>query len=298
MDAVVRRWLRPPFELDGWRVDVANMTGRLGAVDVNRRVAEAVRRGAEATRADALVVAEHGHDFRPDLRPGGWHGTMNYSGFLRPSWFWLQPGTLETDPFSEAPAPRYDSHQAVATMRAFRAGVAWASTLHSWTLLGSHDTPRVATVTGSRERQLVGVGLSMTTPGVPMVFAGDELGLQGDWPEDGRRTMPWDARERWDAALLDGYRRLIAIRRSSEALATGGLRYARVDGDVIAYLREAPGERLLCVASRAAHAPLRLPLTALECAELEPLYGPEAEVAGEDALVPAEGPAFGIWKLS
>ena len=25
----------------------------------------------------------------------------------------------------------------------------------------------------------------MTTPGVPMVFAGDELGLEGAWGEDG-----------------------------------------------------------------------------------------------------------------
>ena len=45
---------------------------------------------------------------------------------------------------------------------------------------------------GSRERHIVGIGLQMTTPGVPMVFAGDELGLEGSWGEDARRTMPWD----------------------------------------------------------------------------------------------------------
>ena len=38
-DSVVARWLRPPFDVDGWRIDVANMTGRLGAVDVNHEVA-------------------------------------------------------------------------------------------------------------------------------------------------------------------------------------------------------------------------------------------------------------------
>ena len=38
-DSVVARWLRPPYDLDGWRVDVANMTGRLGAIDVNHEVA-------------------------------------------------------------------------------------------------------------------------------------------------------------------------------------------------------------------------------------------------------------------
>ena len=72
--------------------------------------------------------------------------------------------------------------------------------LHSWALLDSHDTARFRIVAGSRERQLVGVGLQMTTPGVPMVFAGDEIGLEGDWGEDARRTMPWSRPETWDTA--------------------------------------------------------------------------------------------------
>ncbi len=48
--SVVGRWLRPPYDLDGWRIDVANMTGRLGAVDVLPDVARGVRAAAVATR--------------------------------------------------------------------------------------------------------------------------------------------------------------------------------------------------------------------------------------------------------
>jgi len=97
-----------------------------------------------------------------------------------------------------------DADRAVeSAKRAFRAGVPWQSTLHSWTLLDSHDSPRFRTVTKSREKQLVGVGLQMTTPGVPMVFAGDEIGLGGDWGEDARRTMPWSHGETWDTVAHD-----------------------------------------------------------------------------------------------
>jgi hypothetical protein len=71
-------------------------------------------------------------------------------------------------------------------MRAFRAGVPWNFVLHSWAILDSHDSPRFRTMAGSEDRQIVGVGLQMTTPGVPMVFAGDELGLEGEW---GRATV-------------------------------------------------------------------------------------------------------------
>jgi alpha-glucosidase len=188
--------------------------------------------------------------------------------------------------------PRLGGGATVATMRAFRAGVPWEFVLHSWTILDSHDTPRFLTLSGSRERQLVGVGLQMTTPGVPMVFAGDELGLQGEWGEDGRRTMPWDRLDESDP-LLGEYRRLISLRRSSDALARGGIRYAFVDDDVIAFLRESQDERLLCLASRAPHEPVRLPLTPLET-----LYGGEPEVDGGEAVFPADGPSFHVWRLT
>jgi len=65
-DSVVGRWLRPPFDVDGWRIDVANMTGRLGATDVAHEVARTVRRTAEALRPDPWVIGEHNHDATGD----------------------------------------------------------------------------------------------------------------------------------------------------------------------------------------------------------------------------------------
>ena len=94
--------------------------------------------------------------------------------------------------------PRLPGESVVRTMTGFRAGIPWSASLHSWAILDSHDVIRFRTLAGSRERQLVGVGMQMTTPGVPMVFAGAEIGLEGDWGEDARRTMPWDRRETWD----------------------------------------------------------------------------------------------------
>jgi alpha-glucosidase len=281
---VARKWTEPPYSFDGWRIDVANMSGRTGATDVNAHIPRALR---EVLPTDRLLIAENFHDFRRDFR--GWHGVMNYAGFFRPVLTWLR-GDVEIPYFElPIPMPRHDGRAAVATMRDFRAGVPWQFTLHSWVLLDSHDAPRFRTVAGSRERQLVGIGLQMTTPGVPMIFAGDELGLEGAWGEDARRTMPWDRPVEWDTQLLEEFRRLIALRRSHPALARGGIRYAYVDEDVIAYLRETRDERLLCLASRAPHEPIRLPFTSLET-----LYGADAE----DGVLPADGPSFHIWRLN
>jgi alpha-glucosidase len=294
-EAITRRWLERG--LDGWRIDVANMTGRHDEVDLHLEVARLLR----AAAGDALLLAEHGHDFRADLPGGGWHGAMNYSGFLRPAWTWLRrddlPAELERS-FWGLPVglPRLDGVAAAAAMTSFRAGLPWNAVLHSWTILDSHDTARFRTVAG-RERQLVGIGLQLTMPGVPMVFAGDELGLEGDWGEDARRTMPWDRPESWDTALLEEYRRLIALRRSSPALARGGCRWVHVDADCLAYLRETGSERLLCLAGRDAHAPLRLSLSSLGARGMETLFGAEPVLEGGDALLRADGASFHVWRL-
>jgi alpha-glucosidase len=293
LQAVTAKWLQPPYELDGWRVDVANMSGRTGYTDVNADVAPTLR---EVLGDDSVLVAEHFHDFRPDFR--GWHGAMNYAGFSRPVWTWLR-GDLQL-PYFELPIgmPRHGGEASAATMRAFRAGVPWQFVLNSWLILDSHDSPRFRTMAGSRERQLVGLGLQMTSAGVPMIFAGDELGLEGEWGEDARRTMPWNRPDTWDDELHAAYRRLVALRRSHEALARGGARFAYVDDDVIAYLRETRGERLLCLASRAEHEPVRLSLAALGCRGLDTLYGDAADVETGDALLPAAGPSFHVWRLN
>jgi alpha-glucosidase len=250
---------------------------------VNNDVARWTREAA----GGALVLAEHGHDFRRDLDGQGWHGVMNYAGFLRPTWWWLRGDAITVDVFSAAPAPRYGGPEAAAVMQQYRAGVPWSTVAHSWTLLDSHDSPRFRTVTGDKARHLVGIGLQMTTPGVPMVYAGDELGLEGSWAEDGRRTMPWDGDR--DADFLADIRRLAALRRSSEALARGGIRYAHVSEDAIAFLRESAGERLLVLAARAPHTPVSTPFDALET-----LYGEDAR----DGVLPADGPSFHVWRIS
>jgi alpha-glucosidase len=174
-------------------------------------------------------------------------------------------------------------------MRRFRTGVPWQTVVHSWTLLDSHDTARFTTVVGrSRDLHRVGVGLMMTTPGVPMIFAGDELGLEGAWGEDARRTMPWREPDRWDHALLETYRSLAALRRSSDALARGGIRYVHVSDDAVAYLRETRSERLLCLAVRAPHEAISTPFT-----NLETLYGDDAP----GGVLPGHGPSFHTWRI-
>lgn len=259
-ESVVGHWLQPPYSLDGWRIDVANMTGRLGDVDLNHDVARAVRRTATNVRPDALVIGEHNHDASGDLPGDGWHGTMNYSGFSWPVWEWLRAADSPARSFgTPVPVPRRAGPAVVSSIRMWHGRFGWRGICHSWNILGSHDSARIRTLVGSPELHRVAAALQFTLPGVPMVFAGDEIGLEGVLGEDSRRTMPWDHPDRWDHDTLAAYSSLSAQRREHVALRRGGLRWAHVSDDALVFLREHPDETALVCVRRAAGPAIELP---------------------------------------
>ncbi|MET8367341.1 glycoside hydrolase family 13 protein [Micromonospora sp. NPDC005194] len=297
-DAALRRWLRPPYGLSGWRVDVANMTGRRGVDAYTHEVAALLRSVVVGERPDALLMAEHGHDHTGDLDRDGWHGTMNYVGFTDPIWSWLRHGDQPVPNFLGTPGgvPRRDAEAVLATMGAYRSLVSWRSYVHSWQLLGSHDSARIRTVVGDAARQEVAAGLLATMPGTPMIFAGDELGLTGTKGESSRTPMPWRRPGSWDAATFATYRSLIALRRAEPALRHGGLRWLHHDPDTLVFLREAPAGSVLVLARRAPGTPVRL--TGLPAADN--VYGGASALRpGPDGVstLSGDGPTFQVWRL-
>lgn len=297
-DSVIGRWLRPPFQLDGWRVDVANMTGRHAADNYTLEVARGIRQRIDADRPDSLLMAEHGHDYTADLVGDGWQATMNYAGFTRPVWSWLSGGADIGGQFLGVPGgiPRRPAEAITGTMRDFAALVPWTVQQRNWNILDSHDTPRFVEIATDPAVAEVGIGLLFTMVGMPMIFAGAELGLRGTNGEDSRRPMPWDRRDQWDTARLAMFTELTALRRSVAALRRGGMRWLLAAGDVIAFLRETADERVLVVAARAAWGGAALPAALGSSAET--LYGGTDLLPSYGALaVPAGGPGVGVWRL-
>jgi alpha-glucosidase len=266
------------------------MTGRLGPLDVAHEVARAVRRTAEAIRPDALVIGEHNHDATGDVDGDGWHGTMNYSGFSWPLWAWLRSADTPARAFGRpVQVPRRPGGEVLATLRAWQGSLGWRATASSWNILGSHDSARIRTMVGSGAAHRVAAGLQFTLPGVPMVFAGDEIGLEGVLGEDSRRPMPWHRRDEWDHATLATYSSLARVRRSHAALRRGGLRWAHVDDDTLVYVREhLDGDVLVC-ARRAAGGPVALTAGALGAGTASHLLGTEGGDGGGDLTADSDG---------
>ncbi|MFW5971928.1 MAG: glycoside hydrolase family 13 protein [Bacillota bacterium] len=115
-------------------------------------------------------------------------------------------------------------------------------------LLGTHDVPRILTEL-SRDhqnacnydvytlavRRLKLLSLwQMTFPGVPCIYYGDEVGLEGEEDPDNRRTYPWGNENQ---EILKWYQKVIALRKSYHIYSTGEWHSIYFNKDVYGYLR-------------------------------------------------------------
>jgi len=291
-NSIVKKWIKKPYSLSGWRIDVGNMTGRYKGEDINREVITGVRKALQESNSQAWLVAENADHFPSDLDGFGWHGTMNYNGFMRPIWGWLSNKAQVEKAFFGVPVsiPRFTAGEMVSAMKEFSSTIPWRNFVSSMLLLDSHDTARFRNVVGKDSmRHIAGMGLLLTYPGVPSIYAGDELGLEGQWGEDGRRTIDW-SRQSWDHDFLSEVKKLIKIRRQSHALAQGGLRWILIEDDLLAFERESKREKILVVVSRAAQKVKIEGITEVK----QRLYGPELK----GQIYKSDAASLGIYRLS
>ncbi|MGE5675034.1 MAG: alpha amylase N-terminal ig-like domain-containing protein, partial [Mycobacterium leprae] len=198
--------------IDGWRLDVAN--------EVDHRFWRAFRDRVKATKADAFILGEIWHDATDWLQGDQFDSVMNYP--WRDATLAFLSGAMDAVEYDRVLTRLRFSHP----LEVNRGMV---------NLLGSHDTPRVATLLGN-EKAAQAALLLLTAEGVPMVYYGDEVGLEGGGDPDCRRCFPWDDSPRGDGSKRDEtmfslYRRLIAIRNAFPWLNDGA--WERVAADPV-----------------------------------------------------------------
>lgn len=225
------------------------------------RIGRGIRRAVKAERPDFYILGEHFFDGTPHLQGDELDATMNYQGFTFPVWRWLAPAAAAAGRRSpDAGSRPMPTDVAAAQLTAFRAAIPWQIAARQFNLLGSHDTPRLRTILGGDlARVRVAAALLFTYPGVPCVYYGDELGMEGAGDPDCRRCMPWDEAA-WDHGLRAVFQLLARLRRGAPALRWGGFQQLYAAGDTLAFQREAPEERLIVVARRADDGLVALPV--------------------------------------
>jgi glycosidase len=201
--------------IDGWRFDVA--------VDVGLRTVGEMRKVIGQRFPDAVLLGE------VMCYAGDWcnndqvfHGVMNY--YFRDAVLGWLGGEVSARQMNHAGE--------------YHDGYSHAGAIRSWNMLSSHDTPRLRwTIEDTAQRRLAVIA-QFTLPGVPFLYYGEEIGMNGGHDPDCRRPMIWDEKH-WDRETLEFYKRIIEIRQTHPALRRGKLTTLgqRLDGDALVFLR-------------------------------------------------------------
>jgi alpha-glucosidase len=296
-NSIVKKWISPKFGMAGWRIDVGNMTGVQGSENHHVEIMRGIRKAMQEVNPETWLVAENGDFIASDLDGLGWQGAMNYQGFMRPFWNWINRNPEITGGFQGLPfaMPKINGQQLVESIQEFNASIPWRSLTASMMLLDSHDTARFRTVVlGDKKAHLSAMTMMLSYPGVPSIFAGDEIGLEGSWGEDARRTINWEDQSNWDLEFLKEVKKLVGLRRSQDALVNGGLRWVRAEDDYLLYLRESKKQNLLILISRGA-INATIDLRQYGYRVNKALYGNEVE--GDLFSIKSDGAIQGIWEL-
>ncbi|MEZ4631451.1 MAG: alpha-amylase family glycosyl hydrolase [Deinococcales bacterium] len=145
-----------------------------------------------------------------------------------------------------------------------RQSIPFAVQLAQFNQLDSHDTPRfIHLLKGDKALLKVAVTMLMSYIGVPCLYYGDEIALDGAHDPDNRRPMPWDE-ALWDSDIKAHYQKLIKLRKALKVLQEGDILSLYAKGDVYVFARFLAGQRVIVAINRGAAAEVRLDLRLLD----------------------------------
>ncbi len=245
---IAKKWLEPPYEADGWRLDVAADLGHSDAF--NAAFWREFRTAVKGVSPEKLIIAEHYGPAAGRLRGDQWDGLMNYDGFMEPvSWF-LTGMEKHSDARDETRIGDADALFAALLGNLEKLQTGPAAVMMNQ--LSNHDHSRFMTRTNgtvgrvedlgpdaaSEEIRpavyMQGVVLQMTWPGMPAVYYGDEAGLCGFTDPDDRRPYPWGSEDR---ELIEFHRYLIGFRQRGRVLRYGSTAVLASEEGLAAYAR-------------------------------------------------------------
>ena len=232
--SIAEKWLRPPYSIDGWRLDVAADLGH--SLSFNHKFWREFRRRVKAVNPNAIILAEHYGDAAPWLQGDQWDTVMNYDAFMEPVTGFLTGMEKHSD--DRRDAMYQNGTMFFDTMRKNMARFQCCSLYCAMNELSNHDHSRFLTRTNRRIGRTNTVGakaagegiqksvmreavvIQMTWPGAPTIYYGDEAGLVGWTDPDNRRTYPWG---REDKNLIELHRVLTSYRKKHPVLRTGSV---------------------------------------------------------------------------
>ncbi|MDO5128152.1 MAG: glycoside hydrolase family 13 protein [Eubacteriales bacterium] len=245
---VGEKWVSPPYNADGWRLDVAADLGN--SEEFNHQFWRDFRDRVKAANPDAIILAEHYGDPKAWLLGDQWDTVMNYDAFMEPITWFLTGVEKHSDEFRGDLLGNPDAF--TGALRHHMSRFNQNSLEIAMNELSNHDHSRFLTRTNRRVGRIHTLGaetanenvnkgvfreavvFQMTWPGAPTIYYGDEAGLCGWTDPDNRRTYPWG---REDQELIAFHRDMIRIHKRLDAIMQGSVMFLHAAYKTVSYGR-------------------------------------------------------------
>lgn len=253
---IARKWVSPPYNVDGWRLDVAADLGQ--TAEYNHHFWHEFRRNVKEANPNAIVLAEHYGDPTEWLKGDQWDTVMNYDAFMEPLTWFLTGVEKHSDEYRGDLIGNADAF--FGSMRHYMTRFNTQSLQVAMNELSNHDHSRFLTRTNHQVGRISSRGadaanegvnknlfrmavlMQMTWPGAPTIYYGDEAGLCGWTDPDSRRAYPWGHE---DEELIQYHKELIRIHKEHQVLRTGSILFLFGEYQCISYGRFDDNEHIV-----------------------------------------------------
>lgn len=253
---IARKWLSPPYNVDGWRLDVAADLGH--SEEYNHNFWKQFRKNVKEANPEALILAEHYGDPGAWLQGDEWDTVMNYDAFMEPVTWFFTGVEKHSDEFRGDLLGQSESFFGAMAHHMTRFNT--QSLQVAMNELSNHDHSRFLTRTNRRVGRTANAGakaaeeninkgimrmavlMQMTWPGAPTIYYGDEAGLCGWTDPDNRRAYPWGNE---DKDLIQLHKELIRIHKDYNAIRTGSILFLHGQSQFIGYGRFDENDRIV-----------------------------------------------------
>ena len=253
-----KKWVSPPFNIDGWRLDVAADLGHSN--EFNHKFWKDFRKTVKEANPNAVILAEHYGNPEGWLLGDEWDTVMNYDAFMEPVTWFLTGMEKHSDEYRDDLFGNSDAF--IDSMKTHMRSLHMSALTTAMNELSNHDHSRFLTRTNRRVGRVSyagaeaaseginqavmreAVAIQMTWPGSPTVYYGDEVGVCGFTDPDNRRTYPWGNE---DYQMLDFHRAMIRIHKEYRVVREGSLCFLWNDYQGLSYGRFTKEEYLIVI---------------------------------------------------
>ena len=284
-DSVLKKWLKPPYSIDGWRFDVADVFARNDQIQLAHTLWPEIRQSIRSVNPQAYILAEDWGDCAGYMQGKEWDSPMNYYGCGRV----IRQFLGETDPFmSKHPLLRNIPYKMTAEdvknrVMQHLAKLPYALWENQFNLIDSHDISRLHNNPDIHPEEYRGaVIFQFMLTGAASIYYGDEAETEGALGTiDGcRYPMPW-GKDFKNSDTFRLYQTLAHAKAAHPALRHGSMKFLYAQDNVVAIARFCGEEVFVGILStNSQDVSIRLPLGAVGAKnprKKEDLFGRELE---------------------